>query len=113
MSRVPPLDMRDAVWDRMRGAVVAPAGRYQLVITGDALEAYVNRTLSPQDAVEVAQDEQALLRTVANTLGAQDGVITITNATLNGRDWSVQDHDADAEAAETGLAEARMAEAVG
>lgn len=113
MSRLPPLDMRDAVWDRMRDAVVAPAGRYQVVITGDALEAHVNRSLSPQDAVEAAQDEQALLRTVANALGAQDGVITITNAVLNGRDWSAIDHDADAEAAETGLAEANLAKAAG
>ncbi len=106
MSRLPPLDIRQAQWDRMRDAVVVPAGANQVVITRDALEAHVNRSLSPDEAVEAAYDEAALLRTVANALGAHDNVITITNSTLNGRDWSVTEHDPDAEEAETGLAEA-------
>ena len=105
MSRLPPLDMREAHWDKMRDAVVIPAGRDQVVVTRDALEAHVNRSLSHVEALEAAADEMALLRHVANSVGGHDGVITITHSALNGRDWSVAAHDADAEEAEPGLAE--------
>ncbi len=93
MSNIPKLDIRDAEWDKFRDAVVIPAGRDQLVISLDALESWANRSLSPAEAVEVAVDEKAMLRAIANATPAHDNVITITSGIMNARSWSVQPYD--------------------
>ncbi len=90
MSSLPQLDIRNAQWDKFRDAVVLPAGRDHVVITLDALESWANRSLDADEAVEVAVDEKATFQAVANSLAAQDGVITITRGVLNSRSWTVE-----------------------
>ncbi len=90
---IPQLDTRNAEWDKFRDAVVIPAGRDQVVISLDALESWANRSLEPNEAVEVAIDEKALLAAVANTLAPHDNVITITTGILNSRSWAVEPYD--------------------
>lgn len=92
MMAFPPLDIRHAEWDRMREAVVIPSGQNQVAIALSALEGWVNRSLTPEEAVETAVEEAALFRAVANAIPAQDNVITITNGLLNSRSWSVEPH---------------------
>jgi len=93
MSALPQLDIRNAEWDKFREAVVMPAGRDQVVITKEALESWANRKLDAEEAVEVAVDDKAVFAAVANTLAAQDGVITITRGVLNSRSWSVEPYN--------------------
>lgn len=90
MSSVPPLDMKLAAWDKFRDAVVIPTGTNQLVVSLGALEAWMNCRLTPDEAVEAAVDEGAMLRAIANTLAPQDNVITITAGIMNSRDWHVE-----------------------
>lgn len=93
MSALPQLDIRNAVWDKFREAVVVPAGRDHVVITQDALESWADRKLDAEEAVEVAVDEKAVFAAVANALAAQDGVITITRGILNSRSWTAEPYD--------------------
>jgi len=89
MGTFPVLDTRSAVYDKYRGAVLIPAGRAQVAIVHEALESWMNRSLTPDEAVEAAIDEKALLARVANTLAEQDDIITITSGILNGRSWEI------------------------
>ncbi|MEM8749301.1 MAG: hypothetical protein AAGF28_03305 [Pseudomonadota bacterium] len=93
MSAMPTLNTRLAVWDKFRDAVVVPAGANQVVITIEALESWANRSLTPDEALETAIDEKAMFREIANTLAAQDNVITVTSGILNSRSWAVQPYD--------------------
>ncbi len=93
MSGLPPLDARGAVWDKFRGAVIMPAGINQVAVSIEALESWLNRKLSPEEAVEAAADETALLRAVANATPAHDNVITITAGIMNSRSWAVEPYD--------------------
>ena len=93
MSAFPTLDIRHASWDRYRGAVVIPAGADQVAVSIEALESWMNKSLSPEEAVAVAVDEKALLTAVANATPAHDNVITITAGILNSRSWAVEDYD--------------------
>ncbi len=93
MSAFPQLDVRHASWDRFRGAVVIPAGKNQVAVAVEALESWMNRKLSPDEAVEAAVDEKALLSAVANATPAHDNIITITSGILNGRSWSIEPYD--------------------
>ncbi|MEL6946781.1 MAG: hypothetical protein AAFO73_04010 [Pseudomonadota bacterium] len=95
MSRMAPLDVRRASWDRMREAVMIPSGRNNVAIALSALESWAGRRLTPEEAVETAVDEAALFRTVANAIPAQDEIITITSGLLNSRSWTVEPHDAE------------------
>lgn len=90
MGALPNLDMREAVWDKFRGAVVIPAGGDDhVVVAREALESWANRSLTPDEAVETAADEKALLARIANTLSAHDNVITITTGIINSRSWEL------------------------
>lgn len=93
MSAFPQLDTRLAAWDKFRGAVVIPSGANQVAISIEALEGWMNRKLSPDEAVEAAVDEKAMLRAVANATPAHDNVITITSGILNSRSWSAEPYD--------------------
>jgi len=93
VSAFPKLDVRHASWDKYRGAVVIPAGANQVAISIEALESWFNRSLTPEEAIEAAVDEKALLAAVANATPVHDNVITITTGILNGRSWAVEDYD--------------------
>ena len=93
MKRLAQLDMRDARYDRMREAVVVSAGADEIAITHSALENWYNRRLTPEEALEVAEDEGALLARVANTISAHDNIITITSGILNSRSWDLAPGD--------------------
>lgn len=93
MSAFPALDVRHAAWDKFRGAVVIPSGVNQVAVSIEALESWANRRLTPDEAVETAVDEKALLAAVANATPAHDNVITITAGILNGRSWAVEEYD--------------------
>ena len=93
MNRIAPLDSGRAEWDKFREAVVIPSGTNVVAVTLDALESWVNRTLTPQEAVEAAIDEQAVIRTVANTVPAHDNVIMITTGIMNSRSWEVEPYE--------------------
>ena len=97
MSNLAPLEVRHAFFDKFRGAVVIPSGANQVAVSIEALEAWSNSKLSPEDAVDLAVDEQAMIRTIANATPAHDNVITITSNIMNGRSWSVAPYDPDAE----------------
>ena len=87
------LDMREARYDKFRGAVVVPAGANQVAISHEALESWVNRSLSSDEAVEAAALEKALLARVANSITAHDNAITITAGILNSRSWELAPPD--------------------
>ena len=93
MSSFPILDIRHAAWDKFRGAVMIPAGANQVAVTIEALESWANCKLTPDEAVEVAVGEKALLRAVANATPAHDNVIMITSGILNGRSWAAETYD--------------------
>ena len=93
MTAFPVLDVRHASWDRFRGAVVIPSGVNQVAISIEALESWANKRLSPEEAVETAVDEKAMLAAIANATPAHDNVITITAGILNSRSWSVEPYD--------------------
>ena len=92
MPAMPALNVRAAQYDRYREAVVIPAGRFEIAVVHGALEHWVNRRLSPDEAVEAAVDEKALITRVANCLSPHDDVITITASILNSRSWALQDY---------------------
>jgi len=87
------LDTRHAEWDKFRGAVVIPAGVNQVAISIEALEAWLNRALSPEEAIEAAAHEKAMLTAIANATPAHDNVITITAGIMNSRSWAVEPYD--------------------
>lgn len=93
MSRIAPLEAGRAAWDKYRGAVVIPSGVNVVAISLEALESWVNRSLSPDEAVEAAVGEQAVIRAVANTISAQDNVIMITTNIMNSRSWDAEPHE--------------------
>ena len=93
MSILPQLDVRNAEWDKFRDAVVIPANGNQVVIALDALESWANRSLAPDEAIETAVEDKALFAAVANSLAAQDNVITITRGILNSRSWAAQPYE--------------------
>ncbi len=93
MSAFPVLDVRHASWDKFRGAVVIPSGVNQIAVSIEALESWANKRLTPEEAVEAAIGEKALLSAVANATPAHDNVITITAGILNGRSWSIEAYD--------------------
>jgi len=93
MSAFPKFDTRHAQWDKFRGAVVIPCGKNQVAITVEALQSWMNCTLSPEQAVEAAVDEQAMFAAIANATPAHDNVIMITTGILNSRSWSVEVYD--------------------
>ena len=93
MSAFPSLDVRHASWDKYRGAVVIPSGVNQIAVSIEALESWANKRLTPEEAVETAVDEKALLAAVANATPAHDNVITITAGILNSRSWAVEEYD--------------------
>lgn len=93
MSAFPALDVRHASWDKFRGAVVIPSGANQVAVSIEALESWASTRLTPEEAVETAVSEKALLTAVANATPAHDNVITITTGILNGRSWAVEEYD--------------------
>ena len=93
MSAFPQLDTRHAEWDKFRGAVVMPSGQNQVAITIEALESWMNRSLTPEEAVEAAVDEKAMFAAVANATPAHDNVIMITTGILNSRSWTAENYD--------------------
>lgn len=93
MSAFPHLDVRHASWDKFRGAVLIPAGGNQIAISIEALESWANRSLTPDEAIETAVGEKAMLAAVANATPVHDNVITITAGILNSRSWTVEDYD--------------------
>lgn len=88
MSALPRLDTRSVRWDPYRGAVVAPAGQTQVVISLEALESWAGRSLNEDEAIETVIDERAMFAAIANTLAETDGVITITSRVVNSRSWT-------------------------
>ncbi len=90
MSAMPKLDMNGAVWDKFRGAVIIPSGLNQVAVSIEALESWANRKLSPDEAVDAAVGEGAMLRTIANATPAHDNVITITVGIMNSRSWAAE-----------------------
>ena len=93
MSAFPNLDVRHAAWDKFRDAVIIPAGQNQIAISIEALESCVNRRLTPEEAVEAAVDEKALLAAIANATPAHDNVITITTGIMNSRSWAAEPYE--------------------
>ena len=93
MGTFPVLDTRSASYDKYRGAVMIPAGRAHVAVVHEALESWVNRSLTPDEAVEAAIEEKAVLARVANTLAEQDNIITITSGILNSRSWEIAQGD--------------------
>lgn len=93
MSHFPPLDTRFATYDRYRGAVMMPCGKAQVAVTIEALEDWADRKLSAEEAVEVAVDEAAMFRAVANATPAHDDIIMITRGILNSRSWNAEPYD--------------------
>jgi len=93
VGALPTLDPRSARYDKFRGGVLMAAGSAQVVISHDALENWVNRRLTNDEAVEAAVEEKALLARVANTLAEHDNIITITNGVLNSRSWDIAPGD--------------------
>lgn len=93
MSAYPQLDIRHVSWDRFRGAVMIPAGANQVAVSLEALESWASRKLSPEEAVETAVGEKAMLSAVANATPAHDNIITITAGILNGRSWDADPYD--------------------
>lgn len=93
MAALPQLDIREAHYDKFRGAVVVPAGANQVAVSREALESWMNRALTDEEAVEAAVSEKALLARVANTVAAHDNVITITTGILNSRSWDLAPAD--------------------
>ena len=86
---MPQLNIREAAYDRYRDAVVIPAGRHHVAIAHNALESWFSRSLTPDEAVEAASQEKALLARVANTIAPHDNMITITTGILNSRSWDL------------------------
>ncbi|MFD0917945.1 hypothetical protein ACFQ14_16185 [Pseudahrensia aquimaris] len=97
MGAMPILDVRAAHYDRFREAVIIPAGRVEIAIVHSALEDWVNRRLTPDEAVVAAIDEKALIARVANSISAHDDVITITASILNSRSWVLKENDGEDE----------------
>ena len=93
MSAMSKLDTRHAEWDKFRGAVLIPCGKNQVAITIEALQSWMNCTLSPEEAVEAAVDEQAMFAAIANATPAHDNIIMITTGILNSRSWAVEAYD--------------------
>ena len=89
MGMLPTLDTRAATYDRFRGAVMVPAGGSHVAVVHEALESYVNRRLTPEEAVEAVIEEKAILTRVANSVAAHDNIITITSGILNSRSWDL------------------------
>ena len=93
MTAFPALDVRHASWDKFRGAVVIPSGANQIAVSIEALESWINKRLSPEEAVETAVDEKAMLAAIANATPAHDNVITITTVIFNSRFWTIDPYD--------------------
>ncbi|EFL90203.1 hypothetical protein [Ahrensia sp. R2A130] len=93
MASFPPLDVNRAKYDRFREAVVIPCGSDQLAICHDALEEFVGRRLTKEEALEAAIADQATLRAVANATPAHDNVITVTRTILSARSWDAAPYD--------------------
>ena len=97
MGAMPSPDVRAARYDRFREAVIMPAGKLEIAVVHNALEHWVNRRLTPDEAVTAAIDEKSLIARVANTLSAHDDVITITASILNSRSWALKENDGEDE----------------
>ena len=63
-----------------------------MAISIEALESRANRKLTAEEAVELAIDDKAMFAAIANSLSANDHVITITSGILNSRSWAIDDH---------------------
>lgn len=70
-----------------------PSGSNQVAVSLEALESWANKRLTPDEAVETAVDEKAMLATIANATPAHDNVITITAGILNSRSWTAEPYD--------------------
>ncbi|MDD9910277.1 MAG: hypothetical protein OXR62_11355 [Ahrensia sp.] len=87
---LPQFDTRHARWDHLREAVTVPAGPDLVVITQSAITNWAQVGGDPDEAVEAVVEHKAAFAAMANTISAQDGIITVTQSVVDSRSWSVE-----------------------
>jgi hypothetical protein len=81
------LNLKTVRYDRLSDAVLMDGRNVVVVIARDALEAFSNRVLAPEEAVGKAVEEATRLSRLAEIVPADDGRVLITKERLlnNGR----------------------------
>ena len=86
------LDLKSLRYDRLGKAVLINGRKIVLEVTHEALEALSNKTLSEDEAVLKAADEQKRLTKLAEWVPADDGKIVITaNLIMNDGRYEIGD----------------------
>jgi hypothetical protein len=76
------LDLKTVRFDRLSDAVLMDGRNVVVVVPRDALEAFTNRALEPEEAIGKAVEEATRLARLAEIVPADDGRVLITRERL-------------------------------